>query len=138
MGMMCSSCSRPSQQTEVNRKRSQAAPSGETQKMTAAAPERHHAKKELQAQELVPQRQLLQGEECLATAVERQMDQDLWTTRAGDQRFQLTWGVIITMQRCEARDAFLAGIAAHNHGDGLSSGFQKQHRVVPPALKEEK
>ena len=66
------------------------------------------------------------------------MDQDLTTTRAGDQRFQLTWEIMITMQRDDSRHSFLAGKAAHNHGDGLSSGFQRQPRVVPPALEEQK
>ena len=42
---------------------------------------------------------------------------------------------MINMQRNEARDSFIAGIAAHN-GDGvLGSGFQRQPRVVPPLLK---
>ena len=44
--------SRPCQQTEANRKKSQAAPAGERQTMTAAAPEGHRAKKGLLAQEL--------------------------------------------------------------------------------------
>ena len=45
---------------------------------------------------------------------------------------------MINMQRVEARDPFLASIAAHD-GDGvLSSGFQRQLRVVPPVLKGER
>ena len=59
--------------------------------MTATAPEGHRAKKGQQAQGLAPQQQLLQGKECPATAAESRIDQDLLTTRAGDQRFRLTW-----------------------------------------------
>ena len=45
---------------------------------------------------------------------------------------------MINMQRGEARDSFLAGIATHD-GDGvLGSGFQRQSRIVPPTLKGEK
>ena len=47
-------------------------------------------------------------------------------------------GPMIKMQRGEARDSFLAGIAAYD-GDGvLSFGFQRPPRVVPPILKREK
>ena len=47
-------------------------------------------------------------------------------------------GPTINMQRGEARDSFLAGIAARD-GDGvLRSGFQRQLRVVRPVLKGEK
>ena len=77
------------QQTEANTKISQAAPTGETQTMKAAAPEGHRAKKGPLVQELVPQQKPLQGKKCPTTAAERRMDQDLPTTRAGDQRFQL-------------------------------------------------
>ena len=59
----------------------------ETQTMIAAAQEGHRAKKGLVAQELEPQQKLLKEGKCLATAAERQMDQDLPTTRARDQRF---------------------------------------------------
>ena len=59
--------------------------------MTAVAPEGHRAKKGLLTQGLVPQQLLLQGKECPITAAERGMDQDLLTTRAGDQRLRLTW-----------------------------------------------
>ena len=59
--------------------------------MTAAAPEGHRANEGLLAQELVPQQQRLQREECPATAAGRRVDQDLLTTRAGDQKFQLVW-----------------------------------------------
>ena len=39
-----------------------------------------------------PQQKLLKGENCPATAAaERRMDQDLPTTRVGNQRFQLAW-----------------------------------------------
>ena len=55
--------------------------------MTAAAPEGYRAKKGLLAQGLAPQQQLLHGEECSTTTAERRVDQDLLTTRAGDQRF---------------------------------------------------
>ena len=71
-------------------KKSQAASAGETQTMTATAPEGHRAKKGLLAQGLAPQQQLLQGEECPTTAAERRLDQDLLMKRAGDQRFRLT------------------------------------------------
>ena len=57
------------------------------QTMTATVLEGHRAKKGLLAQGLVRQQQLLQGKECPTTAEERRMDQDLPTTRAGDQRF---------------------------------------------------
>ena len=43
------------------------APAGETQTMTAAAPEGHRAKKGLLAQELAPQQLVLQREECPTT-----------------------------------------------------------------------
>ena len=47
-------------------------------------------------------------------------------------------GPMINMQRSEARDSFIADIAARD-GDGvLSSVFQKQPRIVPPVLKGEK
>ena len=47
-------------------------------------------------------------------------------------------GPMITMQSGEARYSFFAGIAAHD-GDGvLSSGFQRQSRVVPHVPKGEK
>ena len=59
--------------------------------MTVVAPEGHRAKKELLTQGLVPQQLLLQGKECLIPAAERGMDQDLPTTRAGDQRVRLAW-----------------------------------------------
>ena len=43
-------------------------------------------------------------------------------------------GPMINIQ--QARDSFLAGIAAHD-GDGVSSsGFQRQPRAVPPERKE--
>ena len=45
---------------------------------------------------------------------------------------------MINMQWGEARDSFLAGIAAHDGNGVLSSGVQKQPRVVPPVLKGEK
>ena len=45
---------------------------------------------------------------------------------------------MINMQHGEAKDSFLAGITAHDGGGVLSSGFQRQHRVGPPALKGEK
>ena len=57
--------------------------------MTAVAPEGHRAKKGPLAQGLAPQQQLLQGEVCQTTAVERRMDEDLLTKRAGNQRFRL-------------------------------------------------
>ena len=47
-------------------------------------------------------------------------------------------GPMINMQRGKARDPFLAGIAAHDGNGVLSSGFQRQPRIVPPALKREK
>ena len=47
-------------------------------------------------------------------------------------------GPMINIQRCEARYSFTAGIAAHDGDGGLSSGFQRQSRVVPPVLKGEK
>ena len=78
-------------QVSRRRPKSQAAPEGKTQRMTAAAPEGHGARKGLLAQGLVPQQLLLQGKECPTTEAERRMDQDLPTTRAGDQRFQLAW-----------------------------------------------
>ena len=59
--------------------------------MTAVAPEGHRAEEGMLAQESVPQQQLLQGKECPTTAAERRVDQDLPTTRAGDQRFRLAW-----------------------------------------------
>ena len=46
-------------------------------------------------------------------------------------------GLIINIQRGEARDSFLADIAAHDGDEVLTSGFQKQSRVVPPVLKGE-
>ena len=55
------------------------------------------------------------------------------------RRLEVAAGVcpMINMQRGEARDSFLAGIAA-NDGDGvLSSGSQRQFRIVPPVLKGE-
>ena len=67
------------------------APAGETQTMTAAAREGYHAKKQLLAQGLVLQQQLLQGEECPTTAAEHRNDQDRLTTRAGGQTFRLAW-----------------------------------------------
>ena len=42
---------------------------------------------------------------------------------------------MINMQR-GARDLFLAGVA-HDGDEVLSSGFQRQSRVVPPVLKGE-
>ena len=57
--------------------------------MTAAATEGHRVRKGLLVQKLVPQQQLLQGEEYPATPAERRVDQNLPTTRAGDQRFRL-------------------------------------------------
>ena len=47
-------------------------------------------------------------------------------------------GLMINVQRGEARDSFLAGIAAHDGNGVLSSGFQRQSRAVPPILKGEK
>ena len=47
-------------------------------------------------------------------------------------------GPMINMERSETRYLFLAGIAAHDGGGILSSGFQRQPRVVPPVLKGEK
>ena len=47
-------------------------------------------------------------------------------------------GPMINMQRGEDRDSFLAGIDAHDGDGALSSVFQRQSRVVPPVLKEEK
>ena len=47
-------------------------------------------------------------------------------------------GAMINMQHGEAGDEFLAGIAAHDGDRVLSSGFQRQSRVVPPALKGER
>ena len=67
------------------------APAGETQTMTAVAREGYHAKKELLAQGLALQQQLLQGEEYPTTAAERRMHQDRLMTRAGGQRFRLAW-----------------------------------------------
>ena len=64
---------------------------GDTQTMTAAAPEGHRAKKGMLTQELEPQQKLLKGGKCPATAAERRVDQDLPMTRAGDKRFQLAW-----------------------------------------------
>ena len=43
---------------------------------------------------------------------------------------------MISMQRGKTRDSFLAGVV-HDGGGVLSSGFQKQSRVVLPVLKEE-
>ena len=65
--------------------------SGNSANDESGAPEGHRPKKGSLPQELVPQQKLLQGENCPATAAERQMDQDLPTTRTGDQRFQLAW-----------------------------------------------
>ena len=45
---------------------------------------------------------------------------------------------MINMQRGETRDSFPAGIAAHDGGGVLSSGFQRQPRVVSLVLKGEK
>ena len=45
-------------------------------------------------------------------------------------------GPMINMQRGEAGDSFLAG-ATHDSDGGLSSGLQRQSRVVPPVLKGE-
>ena len=45
---------------------------------------------------------------------------------------------MINVQRGEARDSFLAGIAAHNDDGIMSSSFQRQSRVVPPMLNGEK
>ena len=45
---------------------------------------------------------------------------------------------MINMQRGETRYSFLAGIAAHDGGGVLSSGFQRQPRVVSPVFKGEK
>ena len=45
---------------------------------------------------------------------------------------------MISMQRGETQDSFLAGITAHDGGDFLSSRFHRQPRVVPPVLKGEK
>ena len=53
---------------EADRKRSQAAPPGETQTMTVVAPEGHRAKKGLLAQVLVQHQQLLQERECQTIA----------------------------------------------------------------------
>ena len=47
-------------------------------------------------------------------------------------------GPVINMDRGETRYSFLAGIAAHDGGGILSSGFQRQPRVVPTVLKGEK
>ena len=47
-------------------------------------------------------------------------------------------GPVINMERGETRYSFLAGIAAHDGGGILSSGFQRQPRVVPTVLKGEK
>ena len=58
--------------------------------MKAAVPEGHYAKEGRLPQELVPQEKLLQGRKYPATAAERRMDQDLPTTWAEDQRFQLS------------------------------------------------
>ena len=57
----------------------------------AEAPDGHRAIKGPLAQQLEPQQKLLQGEKCPATVAERRMYQDLPTTRAGYQRFQLAW-----------------------------------------------
>ena len=46
-------------------------------------------------------------------------------------------GPMINMQRGEARDEFIAGVA-HDRGGVLSSVFQRQSHVVPPVLKGEK
>ena len=59
--------------------------------MTAAVPEGHRATKGLLAQKLESQQKLLKGEKYPTTAAERRMDQNLPTTRTGDQRFQLVW-----------------------------------------------
>ena len=45
---------------------------------------------------------------------------------------------MVSMQCGEARDYFLAGIAAHDGDGGLCSGFQRQFRGVPPVLKRDK
>ena len=45
---------------------------------------------------------------------------------------------MINMQRGETRDSFITGISAHDDGGVLSSGFQRQPRVVSPELKGEK
>ena len=45
---------------------------------------------------------------------------------------------MINMQRGKTIDAFLADIAAHDGGGVLSSGFQRQPRVVPPVSKGKK
>ena len=47
-------------------------------------------------------------------------------------------GPMISMQHGETKDSFLAGITAHNVGGVLSSGFQRQPRVIPRVLKGEK
>ena len=47
-------------------------------------------------------------------------------------------GPMISVQRGKARDSVLSGIAAQDGGGALSSGFQRQPRVVPPVLKGEK
>ena len=44
----------------------------------------------------------------------------------------------INMQHGETRYSFLAGIDAHDGVGVLSSGSQRQLRVVPPVLKGEK
>ena len=47
-------------------------------------------------------------------------------------------GPMINMQRGKTIDSFLAGIAAHDGGDVLSSGSQRQPRIVPSVLKGER
>ena len=47
-------------------------------------------------------------------------------------------GPTFNMGRDKTRESFLAGIAAHDGGGDLSSGFQRQPRVVSPVLKGEK
>ena len=45
---------------------------------------------------------------------------------------------MVSVQRGEIKDSFLAGITAHDGGGILSSRFHRQPRVVPPVLKGEK
>ena len=92
-------------------------------------------KKGLQAQELMSQQQLLLVETHSSRASDgsRPADDTGW-------RLEVPAGVgpTINMQRDEARNSFLASISAHD-GDGvLSSGFQRQSRIVPPVPKGEK
>ena len=90
--------------------------------MTAAAPEGHRAKEGLLAQELVPQQQRLQREECTATAAGHRVSSG--GSRPADdtgRRPKVPAGV---------------GPMINKHGNGvLSYGFQRQLRVVPPVLK---